>query len=100
MIDHLKAVLNPYYFMGKAPSQESNTLTGGDYSPKSASTPNTRISRRNPSSVCKLPLLNLEGPPPDVNDPEVERSNLNQTASSGKKRRRRKKKKTAGQPVT
>lgn len=43
-------------------------------------------------ATLKLPLLNLDGPPQDVSEPEGEVSPL-QTGSPKKKRKRRKKKK-------
>lgn len=99
MTDNLNPVLKPYCFMGKATSQERNPPGGGDYSlPNSVSTSSIRILQQSPSSARKVPLLNLEGPPPDVSDSEIEQSKI---SSPGKKRRRRKKKKkTVGQSVT
>ena len=92
MTGHINHVPKPYCFMA---SQERNARTSGDHSP-------SKSALKSPSSVRKVPLLNLDGPPPDVSDSEVEQSNSNQTAGLGKKRRRRKKKKkkTMGQSVT
>jgi hypothetical protein len=43
--------------------------------------------------MLKLPLLNLDGPPPDVSDPEGDINNTSPSGSPKKKRKRRKKKK-------
>jgi hypothetical protein len=44
------------------------------------------------AAMLKLPLLNLDGPPPDVSDSEAD-NNPSPSESPKKKRKRRKKKK-------
>jgi hypothetical protein len=61
-------------------------------SPKAMPSPARVRASQDAPMTLKLPLLNLDGPPPDVSDPEGD-DNPSQSGSPKKRRKRRKKKK-------